>query len=301
MARPLLSVARAELEAFAAQQQIAWVEDESNTDPRYARNALRHQVMPVLAQAFPGFQRRIARSGAHAQSAQRLLDELADRIWRLPGRRRHRPARLRLLSADRINNLLRHWFSQRGLGMPSTAWLEQMVAQLLSAREDAQPLVSHPEVDVRRHRDRLYLVPKQPELAGLRDPDDEGIIVKHAQAFRWRGEASMAFPDYGGVLHFDAAAHGFDAGLAARQATGNRLPQGRRTAQAGAEPADPRPQAAVPGARRPGLGTPRLPIVSSGFELLFAAGLGMDCRHRIRRGRAHRPALGSGLEQLERA
>ncbi|HAV36197.1 MAG TPA: tRNA lysidine(34) synthetase TilS, partial [Massilia sp.] len=78
MARPLLPLARAELEAYAGEHALAWVEDESNQDPRYARNALRHQVMPALADAFPGFQQRFARSAAHAQSAQRLLDELAE-------------------------------------------------------------------------------------------------------------------------------------------------------------------------------------------------------------------------------
>jgi tRNA(Ile)-lysidine synthase len=279
MARPLLAVARAELEAYAAQHGVAWVEDESNTDPRYARNALRHQVMPVLAQAFPGFQRRIARSGAHAQSAQRLLDELAEQDLHacLDGDAIVLP-RLRALSRDRINNLLRHWFSQRRFGMPSTAWLEQMVDQLLSAREDAQPLVSHPDVDARRHRDRLYLVAKQPDLAGLRDPDDEGIIVKHAQAFRWNGEASIAFPDYGGVLHFDVAGHGIDpAWLASRALEIDFRKGGERLKLAPNRPTRGLKQlfqaADVPVWLRP-----RLPIVSSGVDLLFAAGLGMDCR-----------------------
>jgi tRNA(Ile)-lysidine synthase len=279
IARPLLAVARSELETYAAQHQIAWVEDESNTDPRYTRNALRHQVMPVLAQAFPGFQRRIARSSAHAQSAQRLLIELAEQDLSacLDGDAIVLP-RLRLFSRDRIDNLLRHWFSQRGLGMPSTAWLEQMVAQLLSAREDAQPLVSHPEVDARRHRDRLYLVPKQPELAGLRDPDDEGIIVKHAQAFRWNGEASVAFPDYGGVLHFDSATIGLDpAWLRAQALEIDFRKGGERLKLAPNRPTRGLKQlfqaADVPVWERS-----RLPIVSSGFDLLFAAGLGLDCR-----------------------
>jgi hypothetical protein len=40
----------------------------------------------------------------------------------------------------------------------------------------------------------------------MRDPDDEGIIDKPGQAFRWQGEAQLAFPDYGGVLHFEPAA-----------------------------------------------------------------------------------------------
>jgi tRNA(Ile)-lysidine synthase len=284
MARPLLEVSRTELEALAKEQNISWVEDESNTDPRYARNALRHQVMPVLAQAFPGFQRRIARSGAHAQAAQRLLDELAAqdlaacRVGDNEGEAIDL-TRLRQLSPDRINNLLRHWFSNLGLGMPSTAWLEQMVAQLLSAREDAQPLVSHPEVDVRRHRDRLYLVPKLPDLAGLRDPDDEGIIVKHAQAFTWNGEASIAFPDYGGVLHFEVAAHGLDpAWLRGRALEIDFRKGGERLKLAPNRPTRGLKQLFqahdVPAWQRS-----RLPIVSSGAELLYAAGLGMDCRH----------------------
>jgi len=280
MARPLLTVARAELEAYAAAQQIAWVEDESNTDPRYARNALRHQVMPVLAQAFPGFQRRIARSGAHAASSQRLLDELGAQDLQacLDGDALNLP-RLRALSADRINNLLRFWFAQRGLGMPSTAWLEQMVAQLTSAREDAQPLVAHPDVDVRRYRDRLLLVPKLKDLAGLRDPDDEGVIVKHAQAFRWNGEASIAFPDYGGVLHFDPAATGLDAAwLRAAPLEIDFRKGGERLKLAPKRPTRGLKQLfqahAVPVWERS-----RLPIVSSGIDLLFAAGLGMDCRH----------------------
>jgi len=279
MARPLLAVARAELEAYAAAQQIAWVEDESNSDPRYTRNALRHTVMPALAQAFPGFQRRIARSSAHAASSQRLLDELAaqDLAACLDGEAIKLPC-LRALSADRINNLLRYWFAQRGFGMPSTAWLEQMVAQLTSAREDAQPLVAHPDVDVRRYRERLLLVPKLPDLAGLRDPDDEGIIVKHAQAFTWAGELSIAFPDYGGVLHFDPAPLGLDpAWLRSAKLEIDFRKGGERLKLAPNRPTRGLKQLFqahdVPAWERS-----RLPIVSSGFDLLFAAGLGMDCR-----------------------
>ena len=191
MARPLLPVTREALEAYVAQNAIGYIDDESNTDPRYARNALRLQVMPVLAQAFPGFQERFARSAAHAQSAQRLLTELAaqdlagclvdDTID---------VARLRAMSLERVQNLLRYWFATRSLRMPSTAWLAEMVTQLVEARHDAQLLVTHPDCHIRRHRDRLYITPKLGELAGLRDPDDEGIFVKHAQQFRWQSDLS---------------------------------------------------------------------------------------------------------------
>jgi tRNA(Ile)-lysidine synthase len=280
MARPLLGVARADLEQFAREQGIAWVEDESNTDPRYTRNALRHQVMPALAAAFPGYQQRVARSSAHTRAAQRLLDELGEQDLQacLAGDGLDL-VRVRALSRDRIDNLLRHWFTTRRLAMPSTAWLAQMVAQILSAREDAQLLVEHPDVDVRRHRDHLYLVPRLPDLAGMRDPEDAGIIDKHAQAFRWNGEASIPFPDYGGVLYFDAAERGFDPAWLRGQGLEIDFRKGGERLRL----AHNRPTRSLKmhyqASGIPAWERGRLPIVNAGFDLLFAAGLGMDCGH----------------------
>ena len=45
MARPLLPVSRKQLESYVAKHGIAHIHDESNDDARFARNALRHQVM----------------------------------------------------------------------------------------------------------------------------------------------------------------------------------------------------------------------------------------------------------------
>jgi tRNA(Ile)-lysidine synthase len=288
IARPLLSLNRAELEKYARLQDIDWVDDESNLDPRYTRNALRHQVMPALAQAFPGFQQRIARSAAHAQSAQRLLDQLAaqDLAACLSGDALSL-LRLRELDTDRIHNLMRYWFGTRGISMPSTAWLEQMVAQALEARESAQLRVTHPDCEIRRHRDHLHITPRLPDLPGMRDPDDIGVIDREGQAFRWNGEAQIAFPDYGGVLHFEPADEGFDADwLRAQQLVIDFRKGGERL-----KPAANRPTRGLK-AHYQALGVPawereRLPVVSSGYDLLFAAGIGMDCRH-VRTGPAIR-------------
>ncbi|MBC7453003.1 MAG: tRNA lysidine(34) synthetase TilS [Massilia sp.] len=284
MARPLLPVTREALLAYVTTHAIGYIDDESNSDPRYARNALRLQVMPALAQAFPGFQERFARSAAHAQSAQRMLTELAaqDLATCLEGDTID-CARLRAMSIDRVQNLLRYWFATRALRMPSTAWLAEMVTQLVEARHDAQLLVTHPDCHIRRHRDRLHITPKLGELAGLRDPDDEGIFVKYAQRFRWQGEAQIDFPDYGGTLYFDQGEDGLDPAWLREQALQIDFRKGGERLK----PATNRPTRGLKyhyqACNVPAWERTRLPIVCSGAALLFAAGIGMDCHH-LRRG-----------------
>lgn len=279
MARPLLPVSRQQLEEFVRTEGLAWVEDESNNDPRYARNALRHGVMPALAASFPGYQQRLARGAAHVQAAQRILDEVAaqDLAACLDGDTVDL-ARLQQLSRDRADNMLRHLFAVRGLAMPSTAWLGEMVSQLYSAREDAQLKVTHPACHIRRHRGKLHITPKLPDLAGMRDPDDIGVLIQEGEHFLWRGEASLAFPAYGGVLHFEQAGQGFDpAWLRSRPLTIDFRKGGERL-----KPAAKRPTRSLK-AHYQALGVPawereRAPVVWAERDLLYAAAIGMDCR-----------------------
>ena len=49
--RPLLSVTRAELAAYAAEHRIPFVEDSTNGTDDAARNILRHQVRPGFEEA----------------------------------------------------------------------------------------------------------------------------------------------------------------------------------------------------------------------------------------------------------
>jgi tRNA(Ile)-lysidine synthase len=281
MARPLLAASRKQLAAYVVEHGIGYVDDESNDDPRYARNALRHTVMPALAQHFPGFQERFARSAQHAQSAQRLLTELAeqDLAAALDGDC-ILIAQLRTLSVDRSYNLLRHWFALRGLRMPSAAWLSEMLVQLLEARHDAQLLVVHPDCDVRRHRDRLFLAPKLPELSGTREDQFDDTP---GQDFRWNGETALAFPNYGGVLHIEAAEQGIDADWLRSQYLTIEFRRGGERLKL----AENRPTRALKYHYQaldiPAWERTRLPVVKAPMRLLYAAGIGMDC-HQMGQG-----------------
>ncbi len=52
--RPLLAVNRASLHAYALHHGLTWIEDESNQDVHYSRNYLRQNIIPLLAEKWPG-------------------------------------------------------------------------------------------------------------------------------------------------------------------------------------------------------------------------------------------------------
>jgi tRNA(Ile)-lysidine synthase len=266
LGRPLLGVAREALESFAREMRVAWVDDESNDDLRFSRNALRHAVMPALAGHFPGFQERLARGAAHAGSARRLLNEIAAEDLASCGREDGSIDLARLRgSPDRIANLMRHWFTVHQVRMPSTAWLDQMLRQALGAREDAQVRVVHPDCEVHRHRNRLFLIPRI---------DDAALRVAPA-TFRWQREAALPFPAFGGILQVRTAGEEDRNWLAARS-----LELRYRSGGEVLKPGPNRPSRSLKHHYQ-ALGIPawerrRLPLVLADGRLLYAAGIGMN-------------------------
>ena len=60
--RPLSAVPRADIEAYARAHDIAWREDSSNASDDYARNFVRHHVLPLLTELNPNFLRTAERT-----------------------------------------------------------------------------------------------------------------------------------------------------------------------------------------------------------------------------------------------
>ena len=78
--RPLLTSTRQEVEAFLSTNGLPHVEDSSNSDDSFARNRVRHQVIPVLEHLYPGFSRRLTENSAHLRADARYLAEEADQL-----------------------------------------------------------------------------------------------------------------------------------------------------------------------------------------------------------------------------
>ncbi|MCW3478976.1 tRNA lysidine(34) synthetase TilS [Neisseriaceae bacterium JH1-16] len=155
--RPLLAVRRDELAAYAAARGLRWVEDESNADPRYRRNWLRHSWLPALAEQLPDYRAQLLRSASQMADAAALLDELAEQDLALCVR----DGRLQLaewtrLSAPRQRQSLWRWAAACGLGSAPPESVEAFRGQLLVARADAVPQWSLPLGRVHRYRGELW-------------------------------------------------------------------------------------------------------------------------------------------------
>ena len=78
--RPFLRLSRETLAAYAAEHHIPHVEDESNADPAYTRNRMRHQVLPLLFELNPQAVHHIAQAAAKLREDAQLLDTLAQAV-----------------------------------------------------------------------------------------------------------------------------------------------------------------------------------------------------------------------------
>ncbi len=161
--RPLLDYSRAELETWAARHEIAWFNDPSNQDPRFDRNYLRGQVVPLLKQRWPAWQDALSTCSEIQAETRELLDEIAREDYAAAavadprGDDRLDLERLLRLSAPRQKNLIRHWIESAGLAVLPQARLRQLLSQL-AARIDAMPEIRMPAYSVRIYDRQLFLV-----------------------------------------------------------------------------------------------------------------------------------------------
>jgi tRNA(Ile)-lysidine synthase len=190
-------VPRAAIDAYVRERSLVWIDDDSNGDSRYARNALRARVVPTLRVTSPGYPATVARAALHQAEAALLADDLArhDAREAFDGVTLSQRA-LAELPAHRARNLLRWFVRERGLPAPSSARLAAMHDQLCNARTDARVSLLHGGAEIGVHRGRIVAHRPPPPFFEQ----------------SWNGEAAITLPH--GVLRFDrCSGRGIDAAL----------------------------------------------------------------------------------------
>ena len=81
LVRPLLELTRPEIQYWLCQRSIVWREDQTNQDRSYARNRLRHDVLPMLAESFnPRLEEALANLATLAKDEERYWEAEIDRL-----------------------------------------------------------------------------------------------------------------------------------------------------------------------------------------------------------------------------
>ena len=75
--RPMLHIYRHEIQEYCQDHALEVLEDETNADPSYFRNRLRHVLIPLLEDYNSGFKQTITRTAETLSADRQLLDTLA--------------------------------------------------------------------------------------------------------------------------------------------------------------------------------------------------------------------------------
>ena len=80
--RPLLGFTKLELRSYLLQQDQTWKEDPSNTNNKYTRNYLRHEVIPKLQKVAGGtLEQRLEELSLQSSALQEHLQAERENIW----------------------------------------------------------------------------------------------------------------------------------------------------------------------------------------------------------------------------
>ena len=160
--RPMLQMAKVDIESYARTHSLVWIEDESNRDTRMDRNYLRHQVLPLLKVRWPGLQGKLDASFRRSKEVMEVIDSIAANDFSRLIVKSHRIdlAQLRELPRLRQRNLLRVWFRQHDIvEIPPVRFLDAGLDSLLNGKKGSAPLLNWQNLQLRRYGGFLYLLP----------------------------------------------------------------------------------------------------------------------------------------------
>lgn len=162
--RPFLGISRSQIEEYAAVIPLESVEDPSNEDTAVDRSFLRHQVLPLIAERWPGYRSGIARTG----QIMGAVDRSSLDLWY--------ECSLGALSLD-VNGLevevlhtkIRSKLTALRLQPPAHETLKEFCRQCVESRADKTPSLMMDACTLVFWRDRVQLI--SPVAAGF-EPEE---------------------------------------------------------------------------------------------------------------------------------
>jgi len=175
--RPLLSFTRQEIENYAEENGLHWIEDPSNQDINFDRNYIRTNLIPLLEDRWPEIINQLSTVASLQASNLQVLEDMAAidlaNSIRIPVFQSTVQAyvvvsvlsiiNLKQLSLPRLFNVLRFWIINAiDAGytkiLPTRKLLEEIVKTIIFVQQDASPVIFFSGLEFRKYQSDLYLL-----------------------------------------------------------------------------------------------------------------------------------------------
>ncbi|EED36693.1 tRNA(Ile)-lysidine synthase [Luminiphilus syltensis NOR5-1B] len=186
--RPLLDIGRLELLNFCRDARLSFVQDPSNDDFRFDRNYLRHAVLPVIEQRWPGYRATLSRAAATQNLMVTWLEEeglhIEVGLMGDPGISFDRTDS----DPQRLATRLHHWLATEGLSVPDQRRLVEFARQAMFARADRQPRLALGPTVLESWRGVIYWHASSVDIALPRQLVAGQIVKTPVGRLEWRSD-----------------------------------------------------------------------------------------------------------------
>lgn len=192
--RPLLNCSRVSLEHYAQQNQLQWIEDDSNSDTRFDRNFIRHEILPRIEQRFPNATLGIAQSAKLlAIDAELLEKNIASKLFICSNTKQLSVSKLLTLAPGMQAHVLRAWLKNAGKATPTARALAVFLDEIAEHQRDDNLCMAFADYRINIWMDNLYLL------------DNTTANNQPFETLHWNGLQPLCLPR-GGILSWQGNA-----------------------------------------------------------------------------------------------
>ena len=197
--RPLLKINREMIEGYAKENNLNFIEDESNNNLKFDRNFLRKEILPLIQSRYPDIINVISRSSENIAEGLNLHKAIAKEdanFYFSKDKERLSLSMIKVLEKERVINLVRWWLDVNKQLMPSKKTMHELYKQIKNVKKDALLNIDISELmSIKAYRDELFLVEKVVKI----DPYE--LI--------WRGEEIVKLPGNSKLIFKKSLGTGF--------------------------------------------------------------------------------------------
>ncbi|WWO98890.1 MAG: tRNA lysidine(34) synthetase TilS [Candidatus Dasytiphilus stammeri] len=163
--RPFLMQERKNIEKWAYQHNLDWINDHSNEDTSFDRNFLRLKVLSVLKNKWPHFSKAVMRSAKICAYQEKLLRDFLTEILQDLTKSDGSLIidHLYKYSEIKVYAIIRQWLINHNV-IPSFKIIKSIWREIICSRKDASPSIKLGIYQIRRYRNAIYLVSIIPSM-----------------------------------------------------------------------------------------------------------------------------------------